>query len=289
MLLYSEERLSLLGSSRSDEGLPWLAGELLQPQSRATRARLVSRLLRSIGFEWLAYATVAYRNGRPRPSSIFTSYAHPEWVRRYVSCNHHEVDMRLQDMPGSGLPLVWDLQRLEASPSSPARQPELDDSAARQRLFLQDLRAHRIGSGVFFRLAAPARTGELTVISLSSRLDDRRWITDSVVGQALLLGLGVHEYLSRHRHAARVSPGSTQGNEQSSEPASGMSGTQQKILHQLLEGRSDKEIAYRLQLPPSTVDYHMRRLRTRFSVRNRVQLVNAGLGSRHPSAAGAGG
>ena len=51
--------------------------------------------------------------------------------------------------------------------------------------------------------------------------------------------------------------------------------TQQYILQHLLQGRSDKEIANRLDLSAHTVDYHMRQLRRRFAARNRVQLVNA--------------
>ena len=34
-------------------------------------------------------------------------------------------------------------------------------------------------------------------------------------------------------------------------------------------------VAHERQLSPHTVDYHMRQLRRRFAVRNRVQLVNA--------------
>jgi DNA-binding CsgD family transcriptional regulator len=54
-----------------------------------------------------------------------------------------------------------------------------------------------------------------------------------------------------------------------------MSDRQQSILVQLLQGRSDKEIAYRLELSAHTVDYHMRQLRRRFAARNRVQIVSA--------------
>ena len=50
---------------------------------------------------------------------------------------------------------------------------------------------------------------------------------------------------------------------------------QREILRGLALGQSDKEIAYRLNLSAHTVDYHMRRLRQRFAVRNRVQLAHA--------------
>ncbi|MFV0678647.1 MULTISPECIES: response regulator transcription factor [unclassified Variovorax] len=101
--------------------------------------------------------------------------------------------------------------------------------------------------------------------SLQSSEPGRRWITDEVVGQALTLGLSMHEYLSRHARMPSENGGARIE----------ISTTQQYILQHLLQGRSDKEIANRLDLSAHTVDYHMRQLRRRFAARNRVQLVNA--------------
>jgi DNA-binding NarL/FixJ family response regulator len=56
-----------------------------------------------------------------------------------------------------------------------------------------------------------------------------------------------------------------------------ISARQQLILEHLQQGRSDKEIAYRMQLSTHGVDYHMRQLRRRYGARNRVQLVNASM------------
>jgi DNA-binding CsgD family transcriptional regulator len=39
----------------------------------------------------------------------------------------------------------------------------------------------------------------------------------------------------------------------------------------------DKEIASQLDIPVHNVDYHLRRLRGVFGVRNRVQLIEAAL------------
>jgi DNA-binding CsgD family transcriptional regulator len=103
------------------------------------------------------------------------------------------------------------------------------------------------------------------VISLLSRTSGSHWITDSVIGQGLILGLSVHEYVSRH---TRIVGAAGTGRIE-------ISATQQDILQHLLQGRSDKEIANRLDLSSHTVDYHMRQLRRRFAARNRVQLVNA--------------
>ena len=82
-----------------------------------------------------------------------------------------------------------------------------------------------------------------------------------------MLGLCVHELLSLHLRVAEDAPS-----------VAPLSAVQQEILRCLALGQSDKEIAYRLQLSAHTVDYHMRQLRKRFGVRNRVQLMQAALG-----------
>lgn len=57
--------------------------------------------------------------------------------------------------------------------------------------------------------------------------------------------------------------------------SSDLSNTQRQILHCLLRGLSNKEIARDLTLTSYNVDYHLKCLRKRFLVRNRVQLVGA--------------
>ena len=95
-----------------------------------------------------------------------------------------------------------------------------------------------------------------------------------MVGQALMLSLSVLDHLSRYARTQAAPPVART-------EMSGMSATQQDILEHLLQGRSDKEIAYRLHLSAHTVDYHMRQLRRRFAARNRVQLVNAATQSQN--------
>jgi DNA-binding CsgD family transcriptional regulator len=235
--------------------------DLLEAGSSEARARLVRGMLHAIGFEWLGYGTVTFLRGQLWPLSFFTSYANQDWTQRYFSQRHYEVDARPRDAPASSLPLPWDVDQLEDASADP-------DPTGRRRRFFDDLRASGIRSGLFLRLASPTHVNEHTVISLSSSVPSRGWITDGVVGQSLMLSLSVHEYLSRH---ARVpaAPAAARPD------ISGLSPTQQYILEHLLQGRSDKEIAYRLHLSAHTVDYHMRQLRRRFAARNRVQLVNA--------------
>ncbi|EJL73501.1 response regulator containing a CheY-like receiver domain and an HTH DNA-binding domain [Variovorax sp. CF313] len=263
--LYSEEQLYLPPSAdRHARGVPGIVGDLLGAGSQEERHHLIQGVLNALGFDWLGYGTITYLRGRWWPLSFFTAYANPEWVQRYFSHRLYEMDLRQQGVPASSLPLVWDVEQIESAPLSAAASTAEDPAGQRQR-FVDDLLASGIRSGLMFRLASPTQVNQYTVISLQSSEPGRRWITDEVVGQALTVGLSLHEYLSRHSRmpgesgAARIE----------------ISTTQQYILQHLLQGRSDKEIANRLDLSAHTVDYHMRQLRRRFAARNRVQLVNA--------------
>lgn len=265
-VLYSEEELLTPPARRMQTKrpaqVPSLVSGLLGADSAAERQRLVLAALHATGFEWLGYGTVTQQHGRSVPLSFFTSYAQPDWVHRYFTQRYHEVDTRHQDAPSSSLPLIWDIDELGKSQAALTM-------TGRQRHFLDDFRDSGIRSGVFFRLASPLRANVHTVISLMSGTANRRWIMDSVLGRALTLGLSVHEYLSRH--ASFPAPDAATQTPARNE----MSITQQHILDQLQQGRSDKEIADRLHLSSHAVDYHMRQLRRRFAARNRVQLVNA--------------
>jgi DNA-binding CsgD family transcriptional regulator len=264
--LYSEEQLYLPPSAdRHAEGVPGIVGELLDAGSHEERRYLIQGMLNALGFDWLGYGTITFLRGRWWPLSFFTAYANPEWVQRYFSHRLYEMDLRQQGVPASSLPLVWDVEQLEAMPISSAATTATEDAAGRRQRFVDDLLASGIRSGLMFRLASPTHVNQYTVISLQSSERGRSWITDEVVGQALTLGLSLHEYLSRHSRMASETGGARIE----------ISTTQQYILQHLLQGRSDKEIANRLDLSAHTVDYHMRQLRRRFAARNRVQLVNA--------------
>jgi len=258
---YAEEHLYLPRSVPPHAGgVPAIVGNLMDAPGSEARAALVRSMLHALDFDWLGYGTVAYMRGHWWPLSFFTAYANPEWTRRYFAHNYCGVDLRQQGVPASSLPLAWDVARLEALAA------EISDELSEERQrFLDDLYASGIRSGLLFRLASPTHVNQHTVISLLSRRPGSDWISDSVIGQGLILGLGVHEYVSRHTRIVGA-------------PGAGrieISATQQDILQQLLQGRSDKEIANRLDLSSHTVDYHMRQLRRRFAARNRVQLVNA--------------
>ena len=240
-------------------------GALLAVDGDVARGALVRGMLQVLGFDWLGHGLVTVAQGRMQPLRIFTTYAHPDWITRYFVARHHDVDPRCERATASGLPVVWDTALLA---DLFAADPATGEVAAHRQRFLDDLRGSGVGSGVMFRVASATDVNEQTLISLSSRTPGRAWITDGIAGQALMLGLSVHEYLA---HRAR--PQAAASAERAGDAP--MSTTQRDILGQLVDGRSDKEIAYRLQLSLHAVDYHMRQLRRRFHARNRVQLLNA--------------
>lgn len=237
------------------DGTPEVVRRLVAADGPAARERIVREQIASAGFDWFGYGTVATRHRGPGvPRTFFTTYAHAEWTGRYFAERYHEVDPRHADAPRSGLPLVWSLDDLAERDADPR-------DASRVMRLLDDLDAHGVRSGMFFQLPSPTVAGERVVLSLMARRDGRGWMGDGVLGQALTLGLCMHEFLSCH-----VAPAAGPGM---------LSALQRSILQCLSRGQSDKEIANRLQLSSHAVDYHMRQLRRRFAVHNRVQLVNA--------------
>jgi DNA-binding NarL/FixJ family response regulator len=59
--------------------------------------------------------------------------------------------------------------------------------------------------------------------------------------------------------------------------ADSLSPVQSEILYCLAKGMTNKAIARTLVLTSYNVDYHLKRLRRRFSVNNRTQLVSAAM------------
>ena len=162
--------------------MPGIVGDLLDAGSTEERRYLIQGMPNAIGFDWLGYGTITYLRGRWWPLSFFTAYANPEWTQRYFSHRLYEVDLRQQGVPASSLPMVWDLEQIEAAPFSAATSAT-EDAAGRRQRFLDDLRASGIRSGILFKLASPTHVNQYTVISPQSSEPGRRWITDSVWGR----------------------------------------------------------------------------------------------------------
>jgi DNA-binding CsgD family transcriptional regulator len=259
--LYGEADLVPLPAPQRG-GVPRLVNELLAAGSARQREAVVRARLQAMGFEWMGYGCAG---AGTVPQAYLTTYMHAAWAERYFERRYDEVDPRLLAPPRSSLPLVWDLQDIEANL---AARPAL----ARARRFADDLAASGIGSGIFLRIASVA--GGQAVVSLMCGTPDRRWIGDRVLGEALTFGLSLHEFMSQH---VRLPQGPAAPAQAAERPAAAgnLPAIRQALLHLVVRGLTDKEIADRLQVSLHTVDYHLRQLRQRFGVRNRVQLANA--------------
>lgn len=251
---HGEEELERCPAEALPAGAPALLRALCQSVTAGERERIVRIALAELGFEWMSCATLRRQRGEWQPHTVLTTYAPPAWTRRYYGERHHEIDPRLQQLLRSCLPLVWD---------------EHDLAEAGPPRFVQAMGDSRVRSGVCLRLSIDgAHAAEaFALISLMSSRPDRGWIDDARLGLALNFMLCLHEFQRRHLRLPPCDDDDT--------PAGALSALQQRILQCLRHGQSDKQIAYGLQLSSHAVDYHMRQLRRRFAVRNRVQLVNA--------------
>lgn len=242
---------------------PALLVALMAAETPELRQRTVKALLQSLGFEWLGYGCFSQAGERPVPRSFCTTYADPAWTQRYFAASYHLVDPRLQGVPESGLPVMWTLEELQAQADTPSYLQGL-----RQRFF-DDLCATGACSGVMMGLPSlPGR--DRHIISLISKRPGRDWMSDAVLGQVLTLALCLHEFYSRHTLAPQA--------EGPRSAAGALTPLQYDILERLARGLPDKLIAAQLDLSLHNVDYHMRQLRKRFGVRNRLQLMQAALG-----------
>lgn len=257
-LSYGEPQLTVRPVATS-YGVPDLLGELLAAGSAPRREEIVRARLCRLGFKWLVHGTVRQDHDGADYLELFTTYAHAGWARRYLAERYHEVDPRWHDAPPGGVPLMWETQDIWS---------RVQERWAGERgyRFAEELCDSGLRSGLYFRVVSPVPLGGQAVVSFASSAPRRHWLTEEVVGQALTLGLCLHEFLSRHvRRPGLVLP-------------SPLHDVRQDILRCLSHGLTNKQVANQLGISLYTVEYHLRYLRRHFSVRNRTQLVLASRG-----------
>ena len=255
VLLHPEP--TVLWPSPPHEGsrLPTLLGALLHAGGASQREAVMHRWLDHQGFDWLGFGRALVSAGQLTPVSFCTTYADQRWVRRYFDQRYQEVDPRLREVLKSSLPCTWTIESLAEATGPTAL-------AGRLHRFVDEMRQTGTRSGVM--LAMPAAPSEQRhIVSLGSRKPGSDWIDDQVIGQVLTLALCLHEVHVRHAEPPQPAPAAA---------ASGLTTVQREILARVAYGMPDKLIASQLDMTLHNVDYHMRRLRRHFGVRNRVQL-----------------
>jgi DNA-binding CsgD family transcriptional regulator len=260
VLLHDEPPIAPAPEPEMQRLRPLLLGDLLTAGGPQQRRRVVQAMVHAMGFDWLGYGRMVQRGNHPLPLSFCTSYAHHRWAEQYFCERHYTVDPRLHAALHSSLPCVWSIDDLmDRAPVDAPRAPV-------QR-FVADMREAGIRSGVLFALpGTPAQ--ERHFVSLLSRTPGAEWIGDGLIGQVLALALSLHELYCRYTCVPAATEHAV---------ARGLTRIQQDIVQCVARGMGDKEISAALQMSQHNVDYHLRQLRKRFGVRNRMQLVQAAL------------
>lgn len=265
--LYTEHDLSPLGrpggAATPPKG-PALLERWLAAASPDALRRQIAEALRSLGFDWMSLASIDWRDGTPVATRLLCSHSHVRWTEAYFGEGLASVDPRVPLALASSLPLAWSIDRPEAWLDAAFATPE-------QARFPSLLKDAGIGSGLVMQVRNVARPGERSLVSLSARRSGIEWMNGPVIGRVLMFALCLHELCTAHRF---VAPAADVCETDDSRGALA-SPTRREILHHLAQGRSNKQIAYRLQLSADTVKYHLRELRRHFNVRNRIELLNS--------------
>lgn len=230
-----------------------IASDLIGAHSAHERKELLRVALRTIGFDWFCYCRLTRLGETVNRARYFDLCSPPGWAQRYVDQRYFDLDPRMAFACRHDGPLVWDHETLAADHASSAGVP-----SERMRGFLEDADNCGTRSGIAFGLVDP-NSLEHSVMIFSSVNPTSEWISDRVVGQAYALGLGVHGFLADQMASMTQTPT--------------LSDLQRRILNFTASGLSDREIAQQLNMSRSNVDYHMRQIRKKYGVLNRVQLA----------------
>ncbi|RQS72652.1 LuxR family transcriptional regulator [Burkholderia sp. Bp8963] len=237
-----------------------VADTLAHAQSTAERSRIVTSLLHLTGFSTFAYFALEFAQERVESLYLHEAFTPSTYRGDYVRHRHHDVDPRTLGARACNMPVVWDLQQLRQQ-----HQQQHDDGVcvppAALDGFLQTMQDDGMCSGIMYSMAVPG-TRLHAFMSFTAPRRTREWITQATVEQALSIGLSVHKFASPQLIAT------------SRERAvNGLTPFEQELLLGIAEGASDKEIGRRLDTSAHNVDYHLRKLRKRFGVANRIQLT----------------
>ncbi|MGF6771638.1 DNA-binding CsgD family transcriptional regulator [Paraburkholderia sp. GAS199] len=227
--------------------------------SAQDRIEFVRRRIRQLGFDSFSYSATR-TTAHHKTMFVLTSYESQTWLTRYFRERYFELDPRVALASPTGLPFLWNTADMRADlPRAQLRSERLSG-------LIDMLEATGRKSGILTRMPLPEP--ELSAsLCFNSEIGNPRWMTESIVAETLMFAHMIHEFIWTHaRSVIGIAPQQT--------PRVTLSELQHAVLKAVVQGQRDKEIAYFLGLSPHNVDYHLRRLRQLFNVRNRVQLIN---------------
>ena len=242
-----------------------LADVLTAHSDGALRRTLIRSCLADAGFDWLCYCRVMCPDARVSRAAWYAQYSPPGWAEAYCGAQCFDADMRIVKACTAGWPFAWVLDDLTRGEAAGGRQ-----AGASRRLAALAARSG-IGAGVTVAVET-AHAFAYCIVTLSSALATRAWISDATMGAALVLAGAVHAFVE-----PRIGPLlSTTG-------ADSLSGRQKRMLDLMTQGLSDREIGERVSLSADQVAYQLGGIERRFGTRNRAQLAYvAGVLSRQP-------
>ncbi|HEY2025221.1 helix-turn-helix transcriptional regulator [Paraburkholderia sp.] len=239
------------------------AAPLISPLGRfgsaQDRIEFVRQRIGQLGFDSFSY-TATRTSSHHKTMFVLTSYESQSWLTRYFRERYFELDPRVALASPTGLPFLWNTIDMRAD------------------LSRAQLRGERLGGLIDMLEATGRKSGILTQMPLpepelsaslcfNSEIGNPRWMTESIVAETLMFAHAIHEFIWTHaKGVIGIAPAQQQ--------RVALSKLQHAVLKAVVQGQRDKEIAYFLGLSPHNVDYHLRRLRQLFNVRNRVQLIN---------------
>jgi len=244
-----------------------LADGLTAQSDGAQRRALIRSCIIDAGFDWLCYYRIMCLDGSVSRAAWYAQYSPPGWAEAYCSAHCFDADMRIVKACTAGWPFAWVLDDLVARDEAAGGRR----SGAARSLATLAARAG-IGSGVTVGFET-ARPFEYCIVTLSSTLATRAWISDATMGAALVLAGEIHAFIEPRMGPLLTATG-----------ADGLAGLQRRMLDLMTQGFSDREIGALLSLSTDQVAYQLGGIERRFGTRNRAQLAYvAGVLSRQPA------
>lgn len=247
-------------TSTGDQPCPSLgiAAALAGARTAAERNRMINGLLHLVGFSTFAYFALESHIDQVERLFLHEGFVPPTYRGDYVRQGYHEIDPRTLVARRANTPMVWDLYHLREQNVEPNI-----DTPEHQAFngFLSTMRDDGMCSGLMFAMPIPG-TRLSAFMSFTAPRRSREWITAATVEQSLSIALSVHAFASPQLTAASRNCA-----------ANALTPFERELLIGIAEGASDKEIGRRLDTSAHNVDYHLRKLRKRFGVANRIELT----------------
>lgn len=247
-------------TSADDQPCPSLgiAAALAGARTAAERNRMINGLLHLVGFSTFAYFALESNVKQVERLFLHEAFVPPTYRGDYVKQGYHEIDPRTLVARRANAPMVWDLyhlreQSVEANGDTPEQHAFNN--------FLGTMRDDGMCSGLMFAMPIPG-TRLSAFMSFTAPRRSREWITAATVEQSLSIAMSVHAFASPQLTAASRNCA-----------ANSLTPFERELLIGIAEGASDKEIGRRLDTSAHNVDYHLRKLRKRFGVANRIELT----------------